>query len=69
MSNGRYSESERTDEKFNAINWQEIVTAIQATQENLSKLISEDHLTLFGNKYVASNMKIFIKRLTAILKD
>ena len=44
MSNGRYSESERTDEKFNAINWQEIVSAILATQENLSKLISEDHL-------------------------
>ena len=40
MSNGRYSESERTDkEKFNAINWQEIVTAIEATQENPSKLI------------------------------
>ena len=45
MSNGRYSESERTDkEKFNAINWQEIVTAIEATQENPSKLISADHL-------------------------
>ena len=44
MSNGRYSESERTDEKFNVVNWQEIVTAIEATQENPSKLISEDHL-------------------------
>ena len=41
LSNGRYSDSERTDEeKFNAINWQEIVTAIEATQENPSKLIS-----------------------------
>ena len=40
MSNGRYSESERTDEeKLNAINWQEIATAIEATQESPSKLI------------------------------
>ena len=38
MSNGRYSESERTDEKFNVVNWQEIVTAIEATQENPRKL-------------------------------
>ena len=45
MLNGRYSESERTDEeKFNVINWQEIVTAIEATQENPSKLISVYHL-------------------------
>ena len=45
MSNGRYSESEITDEeRCSAINWQEIVTAIEATQENPSKLISEDHL-------------------------
>ena len=45
MSNGRYSGSERTDEeKCNVIHWQEIVTAIEATQENPSKLISEDHL-------------------------
>ena len=35
MSNGRYSGSERTDEeKCNVINWQEIVTAIEAKQEN-----------------------------------
>ena len=40
MSNGRYSKSEITDkEKLNAINWQEIVTAIEATQESPSKLI------------------------------
>ena len=41
MSNGRYSESERTDkEKLSAINWQEIATAIEATQESPSKLIT-----------------------------
>ena len=70
MSNGRYSESERTDEeKFNVINWQEILTAFEATQVNPCKLISQAIFTLCGNKYVAPDMNIFNKRLTAILKD
>ena len=70
MSNGRYSGSERTDEeKCNVIDWQEIVTAIEATQENPSKLISVHYLYILSNKYVASDMKLFNKRLTAILKD